>query len=134
MDFKRALGWGFVWWLTAYFLGTLIWFSPLKEQISYIFWVLGPILVLIFGWFYFKKTKKEENKLVEGLGVGVSWLLMSIILDYLFIVLLFKTPAKDYFGVWQVWVGYLEIIIFVVVAVFVFHSPSGNSPSGNSSS
>ena len=88
---KDALGWGFVLWLIGYVLGIMLFafISP-----SLIGWIIAPFGTAITLWIAFKKVKGETLQYF-GL-VGLVWLLIAVVGDYVFIVKAFK-PADGYY-------------------------------------
>ena len=89
--YKDAFGWGFVLWLIGYALG-MIFFSIVPP--SMIGWFIMPIGTVITLWVLFKKVKGESLRYYVLLGV--VWMLIAIIFDYLFLVKALK-PADGYY-------------------------------------
>lgn len=88
---KNTLFWGFILWLIGWLLGVIFFMTPLKPIMG---WVIMPIGVIITLWVLFKKIVREEYLCYFGLAV--IWTLIAILLDYLFIVLFFKTGISYY--------------------------------------
>jgi len=88
---KDALGWGFVLWLIGYALGVALFaFVPA----SLIGWMITPFATALTFWVAFKKVKGST---LQYLGlVGLVWLVIALVGDYLFIVKAFK-PADGYY-------------------------------------
>jgi hypothetical protein len=82
--------WGFILWLFGYVLGIVFFAFAPKEQIGFYILPLGVVFTL---WVLLKKTKREQFMCYFGLGV--IWTIMAVLLDYLFIVKLFK--SADYY-------------------------------------
>jgi hypothetical protein len=89
--YKDALGWGFVLWLIGYVLGIML-FAVVP--LSMIGWIILPIGTIITLWVLFKKIKSEA--LQYYFVLAVSWTLIAVAFDYVFIVKLFK-PADGYY-------------------------------------
>jgi hypothetical protein len=88
---KEGLGWGFVLWLIGYLLGILFFmFVP----IAMIGWYITPIGIAITLWVLFKKI--SSDKLEYFLKLGFIWMVMAIVLDYVFLVMMFK-PEDGYY-------------------------------------
>lgn len=119
MDIFKVLMWGVVYWLVANILGKLIYLSPWQGQIGKIFLVLAPILTIIFSLLYFRESK-AKIKILEGLGVGIIWMIISVILDAIFVVWFFVKDFVGYFGRSLVWAGYLQMIVLVILVGLVF--------------
>ena len=88
---KEAFGWGFVLWLIGYALGVILFaFVPA----NLIGWIITPFGTVITLWIAFTKVKGNT---VQYYGlVGLVWLLIAVVGDYLFIVKAFK-PADGYY-------------------------------------
>ncbi len=82
--------WGFILWLFGYILGIVFFAFVPKDQIGFYILPFGTALTL---WVLLKKIKREE--FLCYIGVGMFWTLIAVILDYLFIVKLFK--SADYY-------------------------------------
>jgi hypothetical protein len=54
--------------------------------------IFTPVTIAITWWWF---RKRERLSLQYFAGVGVAWLLVAVVLDYLFIVLLFQAT---YYG------------------------------------
>ena len=88
---KQNLFWGFILWLIGWVLGVVLFMTPLKPIMG---WVITPIGVAITLWVLIKKINLD--KCLCYFGVAVIWTAMAIILDYLFIVLLFQSGMSYY--------------------------------------
>ena len=88
---KEALGWGFVLWLIGYLLGIVLF---MLVPVAYIGWIIAPIGIVIILWVLQKKIHSEEFNYY--LKLGVVWLVMAVVLDYIFLVKLFA-PEDGYY-------------------------------------
>jgi hypothetical protein len=88
---KDALGWGFLLWLIGYALGMLLF---ALAPVSYIGWIIAPIGTALALWVAFKKVNGDT--LGYYAAVALSWLLIAVLGDYLFIVRAFN-PADGYY-------------------------------------
>lgn len=82
--------WGFILWFIGYIAGILLFFVVPKDLIG---WVLTPLATLFTIWVLMKKIKRPEMQCY--IGLGIVWTIMAVILDYLFLVKLFK--ADNYY-------------------------------------
>jgi len=57
-------------------------------------WAITPIGILITLWVLFKKISSGD--MVYYLKIAITWTLIAVVFDYLFLVLLFK-PADGYY-------------------------------------
>jgi hypothetical protein len=88
---KNSLFWGFVLWLIGWVLGVVLFMTPLRPVMG---WVIMPVGTLITLLVLIKKINRE--KYVCYFGVGVIWTVMAVVLDYLFIILLFDAGLAYY--------------------------------------
>ena len=91
---KDTAGLGAGLWLIGYLASLALFFTPLWTTLG------GWLLLLIFTpvtiaitWWWFKK--QEPHPLSYYAGVGIAWVLIAVVLDYLFIVQLFQAA---YYG------------------------------------
>lgn len=89
-------------------------------------WILTAVftpvsLVVVWGWF----RKREYLPLQYYAGVGVAWVLIAIVLDYLFIVLLFQAHYYEN----DVFV-YYTVTFLIPVGVGLFLNRDRNEPVG----
>jgi len=89
--YKDTLGWGFALWLIGYALGIMLFVGV---PVSMIGWIILPIGTMITLWVLFKKVASEAFQYYFLLAV--SWTLIAVAFDYVFIVKAFK-PADGYY-------------------------------------
>ena len=88
---KDAWGWGSVLWLIGYALGIMLFaFVPA----NLIGWIITPFGTAITLWIAFTKVKGDTLRYF-GL-MGLVWLLIAVVGDYVFIVKAF-TPVDGYY-------------------------------------
>lgn len=96
---KDSLVWGLVLWLIGYVLSFILFFIVPPLMIG---WVIAPIGTVITILVLFKKIKGRNFEYY--LKLGIIWLLLAILLDYLFIVKLlnpvgyYKPAVYLYYG------------------------------------
>ena len=88
---KDAFGWGFVLWIIGYALGMILF---ALVPVNLIGWIIMPIATLITVWVAFKRVKGDTLRYY--CLVGLVWLLIAVLGDYLFIVKVLK-PADGYY-------------------------------------
>lgn len=78
---KSTLVWGFGLWFLGYILSFVLFFivSP-----QYIGWIIMPLGILATIWVLVKKFTPQE--LSQYFVIGIVWIALAILLDYLFIV------------------------------------------------
>ena len=106
---KDALGWGFVLWLIGYGLGIMLFAVVPLNMIG---WIITPIGTALTLWVLFKKVKGESFQYY--LLLAITWTLIAIIFDYLFLVKVFK-PADGYYKL-DVYLYYVLTFILPLIA------------------
>jgi hypothetical protein len=94
--FLNTLVWGSLLWLFGYVLGIVFFAFVPKEMIG---WYILPFGTIATLWVLFKKIERESFG--RYVGLGVFWVILAVALDYLFIVILFKS------------VGYYKLDVYV---------------------
>ncbi len=82
--------WGFLLWLFGYALGIVFFALVPKELLG---WCILPFGIAATLWVLLRKIKRDSFTCY--IGLGVIWTILAVVLDYLFIVKLFK--AGDYY-------------------------------------
>ena len=86
--FLNTIFWGFILWLWGFILGIIFFAFVPKESIG---WYILPLGIVATFWVLFKKIKRKS--FVCYIGLGVFWTIIAVVLDYIFIVMLFKTGS-----------------------------------------
>ena len=89
--FKNTLLWGFVLWLIGYIAGIVLFFVAPKDYIGLI---ITPFATILTIWVVMKKIKRPE--LMCYFGLGLIWTIMAVVLDFIFLVLLFRAGTSYY--------------------------------------
>ena len=90
---KDTAGLGTFFWLLGYLASLVLYFSPVPYSIGWVLLVIfTPFTIWVTLWWF---SQRERLPLQYYAGVGMAWMLIAIVLDYLFIVLLFK--AAEYY-------------------------------------
>jgi hypothetical protein len=106
--FKDEFGWGFLLWLVGYILGIVLFMIVPHYLVG---WIIMPIGVLLTFWVLHKKIK--GNSFQYYLKVAVVWTIIAVVLDYLFLVLVFK-PVDGYYKL-DVYLYYTLTFLFPLV-------------------
>jgi hypothetical protein len=110
----NTLFWGFILWLFGYVLG-IIFFAFIPKEVMG--WYIMPFGLAATLWVLLKKIKRESFTCYVGLGV--IWTIMAIVLDYFFLVKLFK--AVDYYKI-DVYIYYfLTLFLPIIVGLYKFN-------------
>ncbi len=88
---KSVIGWGILLWLIGYLLGMILFFLVPENLLG---WIIMPIGTLITIWVLWKKI--HATSLIDWLGVSITWTVIAILFDYLFLVLLLQ-PENGYY-------------------------------------
>jgi len=88
---KDTLGLGTLFWLIGYLASMVLYFSPFSYSMGWIILVIFTPFTVWVTWWWFRQ--RDPLTLQYYAGVGVTWTLIAIVLDYLFIVLLFKSAT-----------------------------------------
>jgi hypothetical protein len=119
---KDSIGWGVGLWLIGYILGIVL-FAFVPANI--LGWVISPIGIVITLWVLAKKIKGEN--LGYYFKVAVVWTVIAIVLDYFFLVKLFK-PADGYYKL-DVYFYYLVTFLLPLVVGYFKNKKNGRDNS-----
>jgi hypothetical protein len=109
-----ALGTGL--WLVGYLASLLLFFSPYAGMMGWILLVICTPVTIAVAWWWFRT---RDLALTYYAGVGIAWTALAVVLDYLFIVLLFQAT---YYGS-DVFVYYaMTFIIPVGVGLYLMRA------------
>jgi len=89
---KDTAGIGTLLWLIGYLASLVLYFSPLSYTLGWVLLVIFTPFTIWVTWWWFRK---RILPLSYYAGIAVSWTVIAVVLDYLFIVLLFHSP--DYY-------------------------------------
>lgn len=84
---KDAAGLGTLLWLIGYLTSLALFFSPFAGIMGWILIaVFTPVTVAVTWWWF----RERDLTLPYYAGVGIAWTAIAVVLDSLFIVLLFQ--------------------------------------------
>jgi len=116
MNIIRAIWTGAIVWALIFFEVSILMFG-FKLQLSVLYYVIHYILIavfaFIFAYIYFNAKKVKAN-ILQGLLLGLTWMVVGIILDTLITVLLF-TKTFAFFLDPMLWLGYLIVIAIATI-------------------
>jgi hypothetical protein len=119
---KDTAGLGIALWLIGYLASLVLFVSPYA-------WIMGWILLIVFTpvtiaivfWWF---RKREGLSLKYYAEVGIAWVIIAVVLDYLFIVQLFQAT---YYGI-DVFVYYaVTFLIPVGVGYYLIKKKSATA-------
>lgn len=119
MKWGRIIGFGALLWILIFFEVSILMFAfGLSGMIySIVHYILSAILALIVALFYFRGLNKKDTGFVNGLLLGLYFVIVGIILDAIITVPLF---VKDYtfFLNWNLLISYfIGIIVVTLVSI-----------------
>jgi hypothetical protein len=88
---KDAAGLGILFWLIGYLAGMVLFFTPFKDSMGWIITAIFTPFTILVTWWWFRNRGYLSREYYAG--VGVAWALIAVVLDYLFIVMLFGSTA-----------------------------------------
>jgi hypothetical protein len=111
---KDIAGLGIALWLIGYLASLVLFMSPYAGIMGWILiGVFTPVTIAIVYWWF---RKREGLSLTYYAEVGIAWVIIAVVFDYLFIVQLFQAT---YYGV-DVFVYYaLTFLIPVGVGYYL---------------
>jgi hypothetical protein len=89
---KDTAGLGTFLWLIGYLASILLFFSPLANVMGWIITAVFTPVTIAITWLWFRTRCLPLTYYVR---VGAVWTVIAVVLDYLFIVLMFQTT---YYG------------------------------------
>jgi hypothetical protein len=112
---KDTAGLGILFWLIGYIAGMVLFFTPFRESMGWIMLVTFTPFTAFVTWWWFRQ--REYLSTGYYAGVGVTWALIAMVLDYLFIVLLLSSTAYYSLHIYLYYV--LMFLIPVVVGLYL---------------
>lgn len=109
---KDSFGWGFLLWLLGYILGIVFFMFVPKEMIG---WVITPIATAITLGVLLRKI--GDKSLRYYFQIGIIWLSIAVIFDYLFIVQLLK-PEDGYYKLDVYLYYFLALVLPILVGKY----------------
>jgi hypothetical protein len=117
---KDMAGLGTGLWLIGYLASLALFFTPLWEIMGgWILLIIFTPITIAITWWWFKQ--QGPLPLPYYAKVGIAWMVIAIVLDYLFIVRLFQAT---YYGT-DVFVYYAVTFLIPVVAGLYLHRARG---------
>ena len=88
---QDTFGWGFLLWFIGYALGIFLFMVVPSSLIG---WIITPIGIVLTLWVLMRKICVAS--LQQSFALAVSWTIIAVVCDYLFLVKVFK-PADGYY-------------------------------------
>ena len=90
---KDTAGLGTGLWVIGYLASLVLVFTPFAGIMGWILFAIFTPATVAIAWWWFRQ--REALPVQYYAGVGAAWVLIAVVLDYLFIVLLFQAT---YYG------------------------------------
>jgi hypothetical protein len=116
---RDCMAWGLGLWLFGFVLGIVYFFFMPAEMIG---WFITPVGLVFMGFVLWKWV--HVGTLTDGVMIGMSWAVIAIVLDYIFIVRLLH-PIDGYYKL-DVYLYYASTLLAPVIAA----SLNGNKTMG----
>lgn len=118
-NWKKATILGILLWILIFVLFTIIMFIPVVgNYTSYLAIIIGPLIVLLCGYYYFTAV---PGGAVDGLVIGIYWLILGSILDAVITIPLFvKISYAAYFLSWTMLLGYALSLVAAIMSPLIF--------------
>jgi hypothetical protein len=120
---KDTAGLGVALWLIGYLASLVLFFTPYAATMGWLLTAIFTPFTIAIAWWWFRK--REHLSLEYYAVVGVAWVLIAVVFDYLFIVLLFKATYYNP----DVFV-YYALTFLIPVGVGLYLNQSRDQPRG----
>ncbi len=117
---RDTAGLGVIFWLVGYIAGMVLFFTPFSGSMGWIIMVIFTPITVAVTWWWFRP--RERLSLPYYAGVGIAWMLIAVVLDYLFIVLLFETTTYYAIHIFL----YYTLMFLIPVGVGLYLNRAGN--------
>ena len=111
---KDTAGPGILFWLVGYLAGIVLFFTPFKDSMGWVMLFTFTPFTIVFTWWWFRQ--RGYLSLQYYAGIGIAWALIAVMLDYLFIVMLFNSPAYYSLHIYL----YYALMFLIPVGVGIF--------------
>ena len=116
---RDTAGLGVLFWLIGYLAGIVLFFTPLAPVMGWVMTVIFTPFTIGVTWWWFRS--REGHSLQYYAVVGMAWMLIAIVLDYLFIVMLLQPAAYYSLHVFL----YYALMFIIPVSVGVYLGRTG---------
>jgi hypothetical protein len=118
-----TFGLGILFWLIGYIAGMILFFTSFKDSIGWIMLLAFTPVTFVITWWWFRQ--RGHLTLQYYAGTGVAWALIAVLLDYLFIVTLFKSTTYYALDIYL----YYTLMFLIPVGVGLYLNRSGSAKS-----
>ena len=90
---KDTAGLGTALWLMGYLASLVLFFTPYGGIMGWILLAVFTPVTIVITWWWFNQRKSLHLRYYAG--VGIAWMLIAIVFDYLFIVIFFNATYYE---------------------------------------
>lgn len=121
---KDTAGLGIGFWLMGYLASLVLFFTPYAGIMGWILAAIFTPVAFVVTWWWFRS--REHLPVQYYASVGVAWVLIAIVFDFLFIVTLFQaaTYYKPDVAVYYI----VTFLVPVAVGMYLNRSSAGPVP------
>ena len=112
MNWLKAIGYGIALFAIMFVIGSIVMFGLKLTGIAMSIVMLIAAIILV--WLLAKQY--TLGSLNEGIQVGLVWLVVDAILEYLVIIQIFNQGNATGFYSWSVLLGYVLIVVIPAIA------------------
>jgi hypothetical protein len=112
MKLFKAIGYGIALFAIMFVIGSIVMFG-LKltgNTMSIVMFIAGIIVIWMLA------NQYKINSLAMGIQVGIVWLIIDALLEYIVIIQIFNQGDATGFYTWSVLIGYALIVIIPALA------------------
>jgi hypothetical protein len=114
----RATALALLIWVLIFTAISIIMFIPgVGQNTKYFMLIIDPLIVLLCGYLYFSKV---GGKALDGLVIGIYWIVFGTILDMIITIPLFVKSYSVFYGEWSLWVSFTLSLVAAVLSAVIF--------------
>jgi len=106
VNWAKAFGWGLAIWAIMFVIDSILILFQLE---ALWFAIVMLIVCLVVVWYVASKMFKFKE-VAEAFMVGLIWLIIVAVLDYLVLVLVFSGGDFSFYA-WNIWVRYAIVLL-----------------------
>lgn len=121
LNWKKATFWAIILYVLIFVEISILMFLPaLKDKLflqDLIHLIVLPVLVIVCAYQYFKPL--ENVTLIQGILLGIYFLVIGTVLDLLITIPLFVKSFATFYSEISLWIGFLETILFTTITSYL---------------
>lgn len=111
MDWKKTILYGIAIWVIGFVVGSIL--MLMTATTSWLFAVLMLVIMAVVVWVMAGKIEMANRKI--AIAVGIIWLAIALILDYLVTSRFAAQSGTIFFASWPLWIGYALTLVLPAV-------------------